>query len=134
MLFRSNAASSDTGVKLGPARLVSQTPLLTIVSRDAGRNLTVNESAGARVSVPWIVSDARRWSFSAGVDARRYVLESFNTNQFFITTVVTNAQGSQTIESVVASPQPARRNEVLYPPLSAGADFVSVDQIGRAHV
>ncbi len=128
--FFGSASSSDTGVQLSPERLVSRTPLLTIVSQDSGRNLSINESAGTRLSVPLILSDTSRWSFSGGPDWKRYLLESFNTNNFLITTVVTNAQGSQTISSVVSSPQPARRTEVQYLPLSASADYSRNDRSG----
>lgn len=128
--FFASGSSSDTGVQLSRASVVSQTPLLTIVSQDSGQNLTVNESAGSRLSVPLVLSDTKRWSFSGGPDWKRYSLESFNTNNFIITTVVTNAQGSQTIESRVASPQPARRNEVNYLPLSIGADYSQSDKQG----
>lgn len=122
-----SASSSDTGVKYGPARIVSQTPLLTIVSQDSGQNLTVNESAGGRWNVPIALGDARRISLSAGVDVKRYFFETFNTNNFLITTVVTNAQGSQTIESRVASPQPVRSAELTYFPLAFGVDYSQSD-------
>jgi len=127
-----SASSIDTGVQYGPARIVSQTPLLTIVSQDTGQNLSVNESVGARLNLPLSIArtDSRRFSFSGGVDARHFGLESFNTNNFIITTVVTNSQGSQTIESRVASPQPARKNNVNYLPLTAAIDFSRTDRSG----
>ncbi len=125
-----SASSSDTGVQLGPATIVSQTPLLTILSQDSGQNISLNEGVGARLSVPQTLDERRRFSFSFGPDWKRYSLESFNTNNFIITTVVTNAQGSQTIESRVASPQPARRNGVQYLPLFIGGDFSMTDAGG----
>lgn len=125
-----STSSSDTGVQNGPTSLVSQTPLLTILSRDSGRNVTANDSAGARLSLPWAASDVHRWSFSAGPDWKRFAQESFNTNNFLITTVITNAQGSQVIESVVSSPQPVRSLELQYLPLSLSADYSSKDQWG----
>ena len=92
----------------------------------------MNESVGARVNLPlgFARTDSRRFNFSGGVDARHFGLESFNTNNFIITTVVTNAQGSQTIESRVASPQPARKNNVNYLPLTAAIDFSRTDLSG----
>lgn len=125
-----STASSDTGIQNGPASLVSQTPLLTILSRDSGRNVTENDSAGARVSLPWAPSESHRWSFSAGPDWKRYSLDSFNTNNFLITTVITNAQGSQVIESVVSSPQPPRSVELHYLPLTVSADYSAKDSQG----
>lgn len=128
--FFASAASSDTGVQRGSATIVSKTPLLTIVSQDTGQNISINESVGTRFNVPVVLTDSNRWSFSMGLDWKRFFLESFNTNNFFITTVVTNAQGSQTIESVVSSPQPARRNEVQYLPITLGADYFQADRSG----
>lgn len=125
-----SAASSDTGVQYGPATIVSQTPLLTIVSQDTGQNLTINESAGTRLSLPFALSDTNRWSLSGGGDWKRYFLQSFNTNNFLITTVVTNSQGSQTIESRVSSPQPVRSTEVQYLPLVVSADYSQSDRGG----
>lgn len=125
-----SSSSSDTGIQYGPAVLVSQTPLLTIVSQDSGQNLSENDGVGARVSLPKTLDERRRLGFSLGPDWKRYRLESFNTNNFIITTVVTNSEGSQTIETRVSSPQPTRRNEVQYLPVSFGADFFQSDRRG----
>jgi hemolysin activation/secretion protein len=128
--FFAGAASIDTGVKYTAERLVSQTPLLTIRSRDSGRNVIAVESGGARISRPFNPSEGRQFVLSAGVDAKHFSLDSFNTNNFIITTVVTNAQGSQTIRSDVASPQPTRSHEVLWLPLVASADAAFTDPGG----
>jgi hemolysin activation/secretion protein len=125
-----SSASTDTGVKYDASRIVSQTPLLTIVSQDSGQNVTISESAGGRFSLPLTLSDTRRFSFSSGPDVKRYFFQGFNTNNFIITTVVTNASGSQTIQSRVASAQPAISREVIYLPLSLGADYSQADKGG----
>jgi hemolysin activation/secretion protein len=125
-----SASSSDTGVKLGPLQTISQTPLLTIQSQDSGQNLTLNENIGGRLNSPWVLTDTRRFNFSGGADWKQYVLKSYNTNNFLITTVITNSQGSQTIQSQVSSAQPVRQNEVTYFPVSLGADFFETDASG----
>jgi hemolysin activation/secretion protein len=130
LLLSLNASSVDTGIQRGPRTLVSQTPLLTITSQDTGRNLTTTESASARYSHPFVLGETRRLNLSAGLDLRTFSLESFNTNNFTIVTVVTNAQGTQVIESQVSSAQPARKNDVAYLPLIAAADFVESDAHG----
>jgi hemolysin activation/secretion protein len=130
--FFASASSSDTGVKFGSETVVSRTPLLTIVSRDAGQNLSVNESAGARFNYPLALNDNHRLNLSAGPDLKRYELKSFNTNNFIVTTVVTNLQGSQTIQSIVASPQPVRENATTYLPISLGADYSGADKHGSS--
>jgi hemolysin activation/secretion protein len=123
-------SSSDTGVQYGLATTVSQTPLLTIVSQDTGQNLSVNDAAGGRFNLPKALSDTRRLNLSFGLDWKRYWLQSLNTNNFIITTVITNSQGVQTIESRVSSPQPVRENEATYLPLALGVDFSSTDRRG----
>lgn len=125
-----SASSSDTGTKLSDPEVVTQTPLLTIVSQDSGQNVSINEGAGLRLNVPLAPDDRRRIHFSGGFDARRYLLRGFNTNQFLITTVITNAQGSQTIESRVDSAQPAQRQELNYLPLALGLDYLQSDPRG----
>ena len=55
LTFFASGSSSDTGVKLGPAVTISQTPLLTIVSQDSGQDLSLNASAGTRVNVPYCI-------------------------------------------------------------------------------
>jgi hemolysin activation/secretion protein len=123
-------SSSDTGVQYGPATTVSQTPLLTIVSQDSGQNLSINDAAGGRFNLPKALSDTQRLNVSFGLDWKRYWLQSLNTNNFIITTVITNSQGVQTIESRVASPQPVRENETTYLPLALGLDYSSTDRSG----
>lgn len=129
-----SSSSSDTGVKPGPETVVTQTPLLRIVSQDSGENISVSDSAGGRLSWPFPVNDTRRFAMSFGTDWKHYLLKSFNTNNFFITTVVTNTQGSQTIESQVSSAQPERRGEVDYLPISLGADYFEQDPNGSSSV
>lgn len=126
-----HASSSDTGTKLGTLNLVSATPLLKIQSQDSGQNLTISELLGGRLSYPLTLSDRARFNFSGGVDFKRHALSSYNTNNFYITTVVTNTQGSQTLQSVVPSPQPPRHDEAAYLPLAAGVDFSEKDEWGN---
>ncbi|MCC7373501.1 MAG: BamA/TamA family outer membrane protein [Verrucomicrobiales bacterium] len=128
--FFVSGSSSDTGVQYGPENLVSQTPLLTIISQDSGQNLSENDAYGTRFNLPFGQTERRRWNLSAGFDWKRYLLESYNTNNFIIVTVVTNAQGSQTIESRVSSPQPARRQVAEYLPVALGLDYGSTDSGG----
>ena len=74
MTFYASRSTSETGVKFGPTTLVTQTPLVTILSQDSGDNLTLNQGLGGRLSVPlpqiagisstlslaWITSTTRR--------------------------------------------------------------------------
>src|SRR5207244_3985795 len=69
-----SASSSDTDVKFGPSTLITQTPLLSIVSQDTGRDITINEALGGRFNFPVAISDNSRFSIFAGADFKRYVL------------------------------------------------------------
>ncbi len=132
--FFANAASVDTGIQFTPDKVVSQTPLLTIVSRDSGRNVIGIESGGAKFNLPIAFDDRHRLNLSAGIEGKHFGLESFNTNNFVITTVVTNAQGSQTIRSDLASPQPTRTTGVTYLPLTFAADYSQTDTSGSTAI
>ncbi len=123
LTFSVSGSSSDTGVNYGPTTVVSQTPLLTILSRDSGQDLNLNQSAGYNLNLPRALSDTRRLNFSLGMDWKRSEKESYNTNNFLIITVITNSQGSQIITSEVSSPQPPRKTEVNYLPLNFGFSF-----------
>ncbi len=130
LVFFGSAAPMDTGVQYGPERIVTQTPLLTIVSQDTGQNLTWSDDLGGQFTRPWVISGRTRFGASAGLDWKRFAQESFNTNNFTITTVVTNSQGSQTIVTRVSSPQPGRSSQVTYLPLNQGGDFSLTDRWG----
>ncbi len=110
--------------------MTTNNPLLSIVSQDAGQDLNINQGAGGRLNFPLVLSDTRRFNFSGGVDWKFYQLKSFNTNNFIITTVVTNSSGSQTIETRTASPQPERHTELNYIPLAFGLDYFQSDSGG----
>lgn len=131
LTFYLSASSSDTGVKRTPLKLESDQPLLTIFSQDSGLNVSVNESAGGRFSYPIILDDNRRFNLSAGLDLKRYGLESRNTNNFLFITVTTNsAGGSITNRSETPSQQPTRYNDIVYLPVSLSADYLQTDPGG----
>jgi outer membrane protein assembly factor BamA len=130
--FFGNVAKLDTGVQFGPSRIVSQAAGSAITAQDSGQNVVAIEAAGARVNFPVALTDTRRLNFSAGLEVRRLGLESFNTNNFVFTSSFTNSQGPQVIRSESASPQPARRNDFAYLPVTAGVDFSQSDSRGAS--
>ncbi|HVV72481.1 MAG TPA: ShlB/FhaC/HecB family hemolysin secretion/activation protein, partial [Verrucomicrobiae bacterium] len=102
-----------------------------ITSRDSGRNLTVNQDVGTRLSIPWVWSDAERISFSGGLDGKHYRLDSFNTNNFtFVYQFHDPNLGDQTIVSESHSPQPVRHDTINYLPVSLATDFSETDKRG----
>lgn len=129
--FTFSGSSSDTGVTYGPSAIVSQTPLLTIVSQDSGQELNRTYDAGVLFNHPVVLNDRARFNFGYGLDLKSSRIESYNTNNFIITTVVTNSSGSQTIESRVASAQPVRQTAVDYLPLTYNISFSGTDKTGN---
>src|SRR5262249_5764288 len=132
LTFYGSRSTSDTGTKFGPRRIVAQTPLVTITSQDSGQDLTLNEGFGSRLAYPFPQAGPVRISVSGGLDFKRYNLTSHNTNNFFITAIITNSSGVQVIESTVSSPQPKRFTAVEYLPFSAGMDFFADDPYGNS--
>jgi hemolysin activation/secretion protein len=123
-------ATTDTGVKFATKSLVAQTSFITIESQDSGEDLTLNEGIGARLAVPLPVFGGVRSTVSFGFDFKRYRLSSYNTNNFYITTVITNSAGSQTLENTVSSGQPEHTAAVDYLPFNLGWDGSWSDGLG----
>jgi hemolysin activation/secretion protein/AraC-like DNA-binding protein len=130
MNFYASRSTSDTGVKFTPQKLVFQSPLETVYSSDSGQDVTLNENLGGRLSVPLPSTSRLRGSLAFGLDFKRYRLSSFNTNNFYITTTITNAFGKTNITQTVSSPQPTRSDGVDYLPFNAGGQVSVLDTLG----
>jgi len=129
--FYVSRSTSDTGVQRGPRTNVVTTPLLTIDSQDSGDNVTLNEGSGFRFSLPLPQLAAVSSTLSLGADYKRYQLSSYNTNNFFVTEVVTNSAGQPVvIQQNVASGQPKRSATLIYVPLNVGLNGSIVDSLG----
>ncbi|MFN0067730.1 MAG: POTRA domain-containing protein [Limisphaerales bacterium] len=126
-----SVSSSDTGVQLGPQNIITESEFLTIISQDSGQNLSQNDSVGARLSIPLALDDTRRLSLSAGLDWKRYGLDSYNTNNLLIISVGEDDTGNlETNRFEQSVGQPTRRNELTYLPLVAAADYSQSDAGG----
>ena len=130
LTFYASRSTSDTGIKHGTETTVTQTSFITIDSQDTGEDITLNQGLGAQFTLPLPQVLGVRSTLSLGVNYKAYQLSSFNTNNFYITTVITNAYGSQTIESTVANGQPARYSTVDYLPFNVGWDGSVPDKLG----
>ena len=119
--FYASRSTAETGVQYGPKKLVTQTPLISIVSQDTGDNLTLNDGVGARMSLPLPQIGAVSSTLSLGLDFKLYQLASYNTNNFYATTVITNSDGSTSkITDNIASGQPVHYTTMAYLPLNLG--------------
>jgi hemolysin activation/secretion protein len=128
--FYASRSTTDTGIKLLPRHLVTQTSFITIVSQDSGEDVTLNEGFGTALSLPLPEKMGIRSTLTLGADFKRFRLSSFNTNNFYISTVITNASGSQTIENTVSSGQPRRLRDVDYLPMNVGWNTALPDSRG----
>lgn len=123
---------SDTGVQLGASTNVVNTPLLTIDSQDTGRNITLNENFGGRITWPLPVWKKLASTVFLGADFKRYNQTSYNTNNFIATTLVTNSSGVETIIKKVSTGQPPRYSSVEYFPLNFGYSGFVPDKYGSS--
>jgi len=114
---------TDTGLQVNNVSNVVNTPLLSIVSSDAGRNVTLNEDVGAKVSwpLPPLAQLATTWA--VGLDLKHFQQTSYNSNNFNETQTFTNSDGTIVpIGSLIAIPQPVVRTEVYYVPVNLGVN------------
>ena len=124
-------STSDTGVQYGALTNVVTTPLLKIDSQNSGDNVTLNEGMGARLTLPLPQLAMVNSTLSLGVDYKRYQEVSYNTNNFYVSIVVTNSSGQPVnIHQKVASGQPRRDNTLVYLPLNVGLSGSVADKLG----
>jgi hemolysin activation/secretion protein len=99
---------------------VVSNPLITILSVDSGRDLTINEGIGFRATLPLPEAGGIRSVVSAGLDYKNFHLTSYNTNNFLTQSLITNSMGQVTIrQDNTPSAQPTRFSSVTYLPVSA---------------
>jgi len=129
--FYASRSTSETGVQFGPKQLVTETPLITIISQDTGDNLTLNDGIGTRLSLPLPQIGDVSSTLSLGLDFKLYELVGYNTNNFYATTVITNSDGSTSkITDNIASAQPVRYTTLDYLPLNIGLNSSIPDAWG----
>ncbi len=131
LTFFASRSTSDTGVKYSPASTVAQTELLSVLARDSGQDLTLNESVGFRFQIPMPEIGKIRSTLSVGPDLKHLLSQSFNTNGFYYTVVTTNTFGERVeLTTEVPNAQPIRESSVVYLPLSLRWDAARPDQAG----
>ena len=124
-------STSDTGVQFGQRVNIINTPLLSIDSQDSGQNVTLDEGLGGKLSFPLASVERISSTFSIGFDFKRYQTTSYNSNNFYASTYITNSDGTvSNISSTVSSGQPARSKEVDYFPINFGINSSRPDAWG----
>ena len=131
--FYASRSTSETGVKFGPQSLVTQTPIISITTADSGDNLTLNSDVGGRLSVPLRQFAGVSSTLSVGLDFKNYELVSYNTNNFFATSFITNTDGSVSkISNTFSTGQPVQKTELNYLPLNFGINGSILDPMGTS--
>jgi hemolysin activation/secretion protein len=121
----------DTGVKNSNFTNILTTPTQTINSYDSGQNITANGNIGAKLSWPLPQFGKLASTLSVGADFKRYQQTSFNSNNFNITTLFTNTDGTVfPVTDNESIPQPVLRTEVYYLPLNVGFNGSVPDSLG----
>ena len=123
-------SDSDTGLRLGPRELITQTAIAKFESQSSGQDLTLTENLGARLTVPLPSRAGINWSVNGGLDYKNYELQSFNTNTFFTAITITNNGQPQVIRSTATFGQPPVSKELYYFPLAFGFDASRSDKWG----
>ena len=131
-----SASSSDTDVQYGPTSFVTpETNNPTLTTQDSGQNLTINRALGGRLNIPWVLSDARRFNFSGGLDWKQYKLTSYNTNNYTSTyKFYDSTLGDQVIVRQTHIGQATIHNDIDYLPFFLGVDFFGTDKRGSTYV
>jgi hypothetical protein len=122
---------TDTGVQISDVTNVVNKPLISITSYNSGENVTLNEDVGAKLAWPLPAMGTVATLLSVGADLKHFQQVSYNSNNFYEVTSVTNTDGTVTpIDSTVRIPQPVLRTEVYYLPVNVGVNETVPDAWG----
>ena len=132
--FYASASDNDTGTKWSAPQVVSQSSLLSIISKDSGRNLVGNQNLGGQYRFPLLTADQASLRGFLGIEYKRATTIAYNTNNFFVTAVTTNLYGGETNQTVNSTNQPATNQVVAYFPLNGGLDYSETDPEGSTAI
>ncbi len=126
-------SSIDTGVETTSDRFIVNTPgVRSVMERDTQQDITINETAGFRLSGP-LLPQMNDWrsTLSAGADFKTYGLTSQKTNSFQFTEVHLLQNGTPTnVVGNDVSPVPRTQRTLRYLPLSLRYDSSLKDSLG----
>ena len=115
LIFYASRSVSDTPVTYGPLGTVFSTNSIIVTKQSASRDLTFNNDAGTKLTIPLRVFAGIHSSISAGFDYKSFEDQAFGTNLTHITIFGTNGTSFDTIINTNNSVQ-----ELYYMPLSLG--------------
>ena len=121
----------DTGVKNSNFSNVLTTATETINSHDSGQNITANGNIGAKLTWPLPQLGKLASTLSVGADFKHFQQTSYNSNNFGITSLFTNTDGTVIpVNQQLSVPQPVLMTEVYYLPFNLGINGSVPDSLG----
>lgn len=131
-VFGSRSTSDSDATETTPKTYVSNS-VTTIFGYDVLRSFTVNESVGARVSLPLPDRWGVRSTFQIGPDLKHYALTAYSTN-FFVTRSVIPGENPndppEIRESVIKNDNAPQEATLAYMPLVLRWDAARTDALG----
>jgi hemolysin activation/secretion protein len=128
--FYASRSTIDTKIEYGPLDTLLQTTARTVTSQDQQEDLTVNEDVGFRWSRSLREFDGIRSVLSAGVDFKRYDLESGKTNFITFTEIFFNGVTPVPHVGILLQPDPSVWQTVRYLPVTLRWDASRQDADG----
>jgi hemolysin activation/secretion protein len=124
-------SSSETPVQFGPLTVITNTALADISSQFAQREITINENAGAKFTIPLPEFSRVNSSLLFGVDYKYYEATTFSTNLTYFDLFSLDQFGNRTlVTNRTVALEANQHNSVYYVPLSLGWSASRPDQSG----
>ncbi len=128
--FFASRSTTDTKIELSTLNVLTRTSARTVTSQDQQQDLTVNEDIGFRWSRSLREFDGIRSSISAGVDFKRFDLESSKTNIITFTEIFFNGVTPVPHVGILNQPDPFVWQTVRYLPVTLRWDASRTDAGG----
>jgi hemolysin activation/secretion protein len=125
LIFYASRSVSDTPVLYGPLGTILNTNGDIVTKQSASRDLTFNNNAGTKLTIPLRVFAGIHSSFMAGFDYKSFKDKGFGTNFTYITIFGTNGTSFDTIINTNNS-----LHELYYLPVSLGWAAARPDKWG----
>jgi hemolysin activation/secretion protein len=123
-------STSDTGVQMGPPKIILDTNLVSLGHQGAGENVTLNEGLGFRLSLPLPAMGKLVSTLSFGGDYKHYKSGSANADIFYELISTTNNGSAVKYGNVLYTMQTVQHPTVDYFPLNVGWNGSLPDSLG----
>ena len=119
LIFYASRANSDTPVLFGPLKTIFTNSLAEISQQSAQHTPTINDDAGARLTVPLRDFLEIKSSVQLGLDYKSYQAETYSTNLTYFKLYAIDSFGNRVLVTNQTIRLPSNtHNELYYLPLS----------------